>query len=69
MILDRFPQIRNLSKKEKFELVGELWNSITESDYPDITHSEKKILDERYASYNADPRKGMDWEQLRDKLK
>ncbi|MFT3878526.1 MAG: addiction module protein [Gemmatales bacterium] len=59
-----------LSNEEKIELVGEIWDSISNYDELfELTEEEKQELDRRLAEYEAHPETGMTWEEVRDQLR
>lgn len=68
MIIERIPEIQKLDKKEKFTLVSELWNSIIDEDYPEISNKEKEILDQRYQNYKNNPDQGVSWKEVQAML-
>ncbi len=62
-------QILRLSVEERLQLVEEIWDSI--ADHPEslpVTEAQKRELDRRLADYEANPRQGRTWEEVRDSL-
>ncbi|MEQ1861729.1 MAG: hypothetical protein ABMA13_17560 [Chthoniobacteraceae bacterium] len=67
MILDRFPEIRNLLPQERSQLIDELSELVLvewESN-PDIL----AILEERHAEYVKDPGSARPWSEVRERLR
>jgi len=59
-----------LSNEEKIELVGEIWDSISNHDELfELTEEQKQELDRRVAESEAHPESGMTWEEVRDRLR
>ena len=66
MKLKELPQVMALSTMEKLELIDELWESIApELDQADVSDEEKKLLDERWEKYLANPESALTLEQLK----
>jgi putative addiction module component (TIGR02574 family) len=66
MKLKELPQVMALSTAEKLELIDELWESIApREDAGDISDEEKKLLDERWERYQANPDSALTMEQLK----
>ncbi len=58
-----------LTVSERIELVGAIWDSIPEDDESlDLTEDELKQLRKRLAEYRADPKSGLAWEDVRERL-
>jgi putative addiction module component (TIGR02574 family) len=65
MKLKELPQVMALSTAEKLELIDELWESIAPGeDQGDISDEEKKLLDERWERYLANPDSALTVEQF-----
>ena len=62
--------IQELSQSERILLAEALWDSIAENqDLLEVTDSQKKILEERLAAYNANPNEGSSWEEVKNAMK
>ncbi len=61
--------IDQLSLAERILLVEEIWDSIAaEAEAVEIPQSHKDELDRRLAVYQADPRAGSTWEEVKARL-
>jgi putative addiction module component (TIGR02574 family) len=66
MKLKELPQIMALSTEEKLDLIHDLWESISpELDQVEVSDEEKKLLDERWEKYLANPESALTMEQLK----
>ncbi len=62
--------IQLLSQSERILLAEELWDSVAEDqDNLEVTESQKKILEERLAAYEASPEEGTSWEDVKNEMK
>jgi len=62
--------IQLLSQSERILLAEELWDSVAEDqDNLEVTESQKKILEERLAAYEASPEEGTSWEEVKNEMK
>ncbi len=62
--------IQLLSQSERIMLAEELWDSVAEDqDNLEVTDSQKKILEERLAAYQASPEEGTSWEEVKNEMK
>ena len=70
MIAESIPALNSLSKDQKLQLVGELWQDIFEDDR-DIPLSDavKSALDERMEEYRRDPSQAVTWEEARQRIR
>lgn len=55
--------ISRLTPKERLDLIGELWDSLSPADVP-LTPAHKAELDRRLASFDADRRDAINWEDV-----
>ena len=63
------PQLRDLPVAEKLLLVEELWAEITaQSDSLPFPAWHVRELDQSLAEYEANPREGRPWPEIRDRL-
>lgn len=69
MILDRHPELRQLSQLEKLELANELWDEF-DADQASLPISEehKAELDRREEEYQRDPSRVTTWEAIKARL-
>ena len=69
MILDRHPEIRQLSPLEKLELATELWDEF-EADQASIPISAEHmaVLDQRAEEYERDPSRVTTWEAIKARI-
>ena len=62
--------IQELSQSERILLAEQLWDSIAENqDVLKVTDAQKKVLDERMATYKASPSEGVTWEEVKNEMK
>ncbi len=52
------------STDEKLELIHELWESVAEDDL-EVSEEEKRLLDDRWANYLANPDSALTLEQVK----
>ena len=61
--------IQELSQSERILLAEKLWDSIEkEQDNLEVTSSQKKILEQRLASYRASPNESIAWEDVKNEM-
>jgi putative addiction module component (TIGR02574 family) len=59
-------EAKKLTVAERIVLVGEIWDSIAEdSGCFELTESQKKEIDRRLASFQANPSQGRTWDEIR----
>ena len=69
MKLADFPSVAALSAVEKLQLVDEIWASVGAGlNSSAVSSEEKKILDERWASYERNPESAITFEELQKKV-
>ena len=69
MKLADFPSVAALSAVEKLQLVDEIWASVGAGlNSSAVSPDEKKVLDERWASYERKPESAMTLEELQKKV-
>ena len=56
-----------LTPAERLALIGELWESLDAE--PPLTDAQKAGLDSRLAAFEADPKAGSSWEEVKARLK
>ena len=61
--------IEKLSIMERLELIGDIWDSISESDVATgIPDWHVRVLQQRRAAADAEPEAGAPWEEVRARL-
>jgi putative addiction module component (TIGR02574 family) len=62
--------IDQLSVAQRILLVEEIWDSIVvdDADFP-LTEAQTQDLQRRIAAYEADPKAGSSWEEVKTRLK
>ena len=69
MKLRELPQVMALSTAEKLQLIDELWMSIEpELDQLEVSEEEKKLLDERWEKFLANPDSALTLDQVKERL-
>ena len=69
MILERHPELRQLSPGEKLALVSELWDDL--AAHPEnvpVSPEQTAELDRRMAEYRKNPENVTTWEAVRRRL-
>ena len=62
--------IDRLTIAERILLVEEIWDSIAETpEAVPITAAQQEELDRRLAAYEADPKAGSSWEEVKARLR
>ncbi len=59
--------IAKLTKKERLDLIGELWDSLAPEDVR-LTSSQEAELSRRMATFDADIKDAMSWEDVEAEL-
>lgn len=60
-------EIARLSPGERLRLIGDLWNSLEESDVP-LSAPQRAELERRLADFEQDRIQSITWEQLKAEL-
>jgi putative addiction module component (TIGR02574 family) len=69
MKLADFPSVEALSAVEKLQLVDEIWASVGAGlSNSEVSPEEKKLLDERWASYERSPESAITLKELQEKV-
>ncbi len=55
--------ISRLTPKERLDLIGELWDSLSATDVQ-LTPAQEAELDRRLATFDADRREAIPWEDI-----
>ena len=61
------PDIRALPVADRIELAAKIWDSIEDDELVNDEH--RRILEKRLAEYRANPTSGIEWEDLKEKLR
>ncbi len=56
-----------LTPRERLELIGALWDTLSESDIP-VAPEERALLDSRIADLETNPDDQSSWEEVRARL-
>lgn len=69
MILERFPEVQNMSSSEKLILVSELWNDL-EAHPSEVPVSREIIaeLDRRMEQFRSNPSAFITWEAVKERI-
>ncbi len=57
------PDISRLTPKERLDLIGELWDSLSVDEVP-LTPAQEAELNRRLASFDGDIKAAIPWEQI-----
>lgn len=70
MILERVPQVKDMSLAEKVQLYDELWEDL-DAHFRQMPVSEEMIadVDREMEEFRRDPSKGSTWEQVRERIR
>ena len=61
--------IDSMSPEDRLKLVEEIWDSLaTEADQAPITDAQRQDLQRRLAAYEANPKAGSSWEEVKARL-
>jgi putative addiction module component (TIGR02574 family) len=61
--------IDQFSPEDRLRLIGEIWDSLSDSQQPEIPEAHRKELDRRLAAADADPAAAAPWEEVRARLR
>jgi len=61
--------IDRMTAEDRLRLIGEIWDSLSESEPPEIPQSHRDELDRRLAAADADPDAAVPWEEVRARLR
>ena len=61
--------IDRLSRDERLQLLGEIWDTLTPVHEGEIPESHREELVRRIAAADADPGASIPWEHVRDRLR
>ena len=70
MRLADFPDVQDLTVRQKLELVDELWLSMApELDNLEVSEPEQELLDERWAAFLKDPESAITLDEFQKRMK
>ena len=70
MRLADLPEVRALSTHEKLQLLDELWQNVAHDlDSLEVSETEQKLLDQRWAAFLRDPAAALSLEQFKERVK
>lgn len=61
--------IDRMSREERLQLLGKIWDTLTPVDQEDIPESHREELARRIAAADADPTAGVPWQEVRERLR
>jgi len=67
MIVERIPEIAELTRDEKRTLVSELWEEVLADNDSPTDEAIERLLKARMAHYEKNPASSMTWHEFRSK--
>ena len=67
MIVERIPEIAELTREEKRTLVTELWEEVLADNDSPTDDAIERLLQTRMADYEKNPASAMTWHEFRSK--
>ncbi len=67
MSTDLLEEALRLSPRDRLQLIGALWDTLSEGDIP-VTPEERALLDSRLADSEANPDDQSPWPEVRGRL-
>jgi putative addiction module component (TIGR02574 family) len=61
--------IDRMSREERLQLLGDIWDTLTPVNQEPISESHREELARRIAAADADPTAGAPWEEVRERLR
>jgi len=62
-------EIKNLSESEKWLLFNDLWDELAQNPHTiELSEEQKKVLDERYQEFLANPEEGIPWDEAKARI-
>ncbi|MFY9344386.1 MAG: addiction module protein [Planctomycetota bacterium] len=62
--------VHSLSRKERLDLLGELWDSLNDEAEPlPLTAAQRKELDRRLDDLDRDPRAVIPWQEVLERIR
>lgn len=61
-------RVRQLTPEDRLDLIADLWESL-DAESIEVTDAEKRILDERIADLEKNPRNGRPWDEFEAELR
>ncbi len=69
MILEKVPEVRRLTRDEKWELIDELWQELLPPPVPSSQTGIVAELDARMEEFRKDPALGSPWTEAKARLR
>jgi putative addiction module component (TIGR02574 family) len=69
MIIEKVPEVRRLSREEKWALIDELWDELIPSPDKAVTAEIVALLDRRMEEYERDASTGSPWSEVKARLR
>lgn len=69
MILETLPNVSSLSREEKWQLAGELWDELLPESTPAIDDAIEKLIQARMETYRQNPESASSWAAVKERLK
>lgn len=67
MNTDLLEEALKLSPRDRLQLIGDLWDTLSEEEIP-VTPEERALLDSRLADLEADPNDQSPWQEVKARL-
>jgi putative addiction module component (TIGR02574 family) len=61
--------IDRMSVEERLQLIGEIWDTLSQADLQEIPEEHRRELDRRLAAADADPTAASPWEEAKVRLR
>ncbi|NUM80180.1 addiction module protein [bacterium] len=62
--------ILELSVPERIQLAEDIWDSVAENpEALDLTEEQKRILDQRFESYQRNPQAVLSWDEIKNQIR
>jgi len=63
-------ELLRLTTAERIQVAQDLWDSVAEDPTAlSLSDSQRTVLDERLAAYEADPQAGSTWDEVRERVR
>ena len=62
-------ELLELSPAERLDLIGDLWDSLDESELPPLTKDQIEEMERRLAEHRAHPEQALSWDEVRAELR
>ena len=68
MIIEKFPEVRNLSADDKWLLAEELWEELVPEPDAERDEAIQKLIEARMEDYRRNPQSAVSWETVKQKM-